>query len=304
MSFEQRVEAHHRVQYLDNFMLSTRYNGSKLAPYFTERSVSGEGSVAADLIGKSKMERAQARDRNNPDNPPDRTRRWLSNRGIVKTGQYLDQENKWNMIGDPQSELIAGQAVAAAEFKDRICLGINNEGEVEQGGLLGPVIEGKTGGGATVAFPAGNILAHSNTGLTVAKMRATRKKMGLDENDLASIRPVWAISTEEMDDLLAIIEAGGAGGLNVLEHPLMVDGRVKRFMGFDLLECNILPKSGQVRTTVAWIKTKVVLGVWQEVTPKLWNDSHAWNTPYAGISMNMDATRIEDLGVQQVLSFH
>ena len=183
-------------------------------------------------------------------------------------------------------------------FDDTI-LGLDENGALSDGGILGAISEGKRPGNAGTALPAAYKTVHNNQGLTVAKLRAARKKLGLDENDLEFITPVMAITTNQHDDLLGIVESASAS-LNMLEQPSIVDGKVKRLMGFDFVEVNRLPKVSSVRSCPVWIKDKIVLGVWQDIKPDMWNDTHARKTPYIHVDAYIDATRTEDLGVHVV----
>jgi hypothetical protein len=45
---------------------------------------------------------------------------------------------------------------------------------------------------------------------------------------------------------------------------------------------------------------RVKLGIWQDVKPDMWNDTHARNTPYIHVDAYMDATRVEDKGVHVI----
>lgn len=299
MPFDTRVEAHHQLQYGDNFMVATQQMGSKLRPYVTEKACAGEGAVAADTIQPARMRRRTERVRTNPDDPLARVRRWLVYRDPFDTGFYLDNVDRWRQIEDPQSELMMGLAAAAGRTVDDIILGIDEDGVVGQGGILGVVTEGKTPS-ATAALPSAQITVHGSAGLTIDKLRAARKRLGLDENLIAGIQPVMAITSAQNDDLLGII-ASGSANYNQLEQPHIVEGKVNRLMGFSFInDMNRLPKAGAIRSCPVWLRHQVVLGVWQDIQPLLINDTHAMNTPHASISLNMDATRKEDLGVHVI----
>ncbi len=297
MSFDQLVADHNKLMFGDNFMIATQQMGSKLRAYVTEKDCAGEGAVAADIVGEVKAKRRTERARTNIDNPPNRTRRWLVYRDLIETGQYLDKEDLWRQIDDPQSELLQAHAAAAGRAVDDTILGLDEDGNIDIGGVLGSVVEGKRPGGAGVGLPAKHKTVHGGTGLTIAKLRAARKRLGLDENQMGSIRPVMPITSNQNDDLLGIVE-GASSNLNMLEQPHIVDGFVTRLMGFEFInDMNRLPLVGNVRSCPVWLKHQVVLGVWQDLKTDLYNDTHAGNTPYAKVDFSMDCTRKEDLGV-------
>jgi len=179
-----------------------------------------------------------------------------------------------------------------------VILGLGNAGNVADGGSWGTAVGGKRPTGK-VALPAKHRTVHGGSGLTILKLRAARKQLGLDENDLSVYRPCMAITTNQHDDLLGIVEQANAS-LNMLEQPSIVDGKVTRLMGFDFVEMNGLPLTGSVRSCPVWLKHKVVLGIWQDVKPDMWNDSHAKNTPYIHVDAYMDCVRKEDTGVHVI----
>lgn len=296
MPYDAQVEDHHKLTFRDNFLMVTQRMGSKLRPFVSEMPCTGEGAVAADLIGEVTYSRSSSRPRTNIENVPSRSRRWLVYRDPIKTGQYLDSVDKFRMIDDPTSRLYETHVNAIKRGVDDTILGLDEDGTVDSGGILGAVAEGKRPGDGTASLASEFITVHGSAGLTVAKLRAARKKLGLDENDLDIYRPCMAITTNQHDDLLGIVE-GASSNLNMLEQPQIVDGKVTRLIGFDFVEMNGLPKSGTTRSCPVWLKKDVMLGVWQDVTADMWNDTHADNTPYMRAQCVMDATRIQDKGI-------
>ncbi|MDF2235373.1 phage capsid protein [Albimonas sp. CAU 1670] len=300
MSFDQLVEAHHKTTFAATFELALQQNGSKLRPFVAEQPCSGEGATAADLIGEINYQRGTGRRRSNIENVPGRTRRWHVFPDPIETGQYLDSVDKFRMIEDPSSKLMMAHTQAIGRGIDDTILGINPDGTLYQGGILGKIAEGKTPGAATKALPAAQTTVHDGAGLTIAKLRAARKRLGLDENDLDRVTPTMAITTNQHDDLLGIVE-NASSNLNMLEQPHIVNGKVTRLMGFQFVEINRLPTlAAGIRSCPVWIKDMVELGVWQDVKPDMWNDTHARNTPYCHVDAYMDCVRIQDAGVHVV----
>lgn len=298
MSFEQLVQDHHKLQFNDAFMLATQQKGSKLRAHVHHQSCSGEGSVAADVIGESNYQRGTGRRRSNIETPPPRTRRWLTYRDPIEWGMYFDNEDKFRQMGQPDSMLMQSGALAIGRGVDDTILGLNPDGTLDIGGLYGPVTEGKRPEG-TADFPAANRTVHGGTGLNVSKLRAARRKLGLDENDLDMLTPKMAITTNQHDDLLGIVESASAN-LNMLEQPQIVEGKVKRLMGFEFIEINRLLKDGTTRSCPVWLEDHVVLGCWQDVKTDMWNDTHTRNTPYGHVDAYMDATRAKDSGIHLI----
>ena len=107
------------------------------------------------------------------------------------------------------------------------------------------------------------------------------------------------VLARQHDDLLGIVEATSSN-LNQFEQPQMREGRVTRLLGFDFVETNRLPGLGATRSCPCWMPSKVKLGVWRDVRPRMWNDSSAGMLPYIEVDAIMDSTRVEDDGVQVI----
>lgn len=299
MSFDQLVEQHHKVTFAAELNLALSYNGSKFRPFVTEQTCAGEATTAAELIGDIEYMRGTGRRRTNIENVPARVRRWLVYRGPIETGQYLDKEDKFRQAMDASSALMQRHVGAVRKGIDDTILGVDQNGQIDAGGVLGPVLEGKEHTTAPKSLPSKHLTVHGGAGLTIAKLRKARKQLGLDENDMAVVQPVMAITTSQHDDLLGIVETASAS-LNMLEQPHIVEGKVKRLMGFNFVESNRLPHDGTSRSCPVWLKDKVVLGVYEDVKGDMWNDTSARNTPYMHVECTMDATRTEDEGVHVI----
>ncbi len=303
MPLDTQVEPHHKLSFLTNFELATQQWGPKLRRFVTERICTGEGAVAADLIGQVNYSRIPSRRRSNPENVPNRERRWLVYRDPIAVGDYIDNEDVFRQTGEPTSELIRNGSMAIGRGIDECILGLNEDGTIGEGGILGTIVEGKRPGGVGIALSSGNVTAHGGTGLTITKLRRARKKMGLSEVDLDRVTPVMAITQNQDDDLLGIVETGTAD-LNQFEQPQLRDGKVTRLMGFEFVHINGLPVRGAapnlIRSCPVWVPDDIILGVWQDVKTGLWNDTSARNTPYWHIDAYMDCTRREDVGVHVI----
>lgn len=292
------VQDHNKLTFDANIQLATQRHGPKLRRYVTEKMCTGEGATAANLIMPIVAVRDSGRRRSNIETTAERKRRWLIYRDPIAAGDYIDNEDVFRQSGEPASELVENAAKAIGRGIDDCILGIEG-GVVGEGGILGAVVEGKRPGGAGVALPGGNITVHGGTGLTIAKLRKARKALGLAEVDLDRVTPVMAITQNQDDDLLGIVETGTAD-LNQLEQPQLRDGKVTRLMGFEFVHINGLPKASTTRSCPVWVPSSIVLGVWRDVKADMWNDTSARNTPYWHVDAYMDCTRKEDVGVHVI----
>jgi len=295
MAFDTRVEASHQLGLSDAVSMALQQFGSKLRQYVTEKPASGEAIPASDLISPVNYQRGSGRRRSNIENPAARERRWLEYKDPIETGQYLDKEDVFRSAMNPTSELIATHTAAIGRGIDDIILGLDINGTVTDGGILGRVMTGKRLSGSSV-LPAANTVVHGSAGLTLAKLRAVRKALALAENDMDRAMPVMAIGAEQADDLIGLASAT-ASSLNPFELQQLESGKITQLMGFKFVEIQRLPLSGTTRTCPVWLPEMVMLGVWQDVVSGMWNDTAARNTPYMNIDCYMDCARKQDGGV-------
>ncbi len=290
------VEQHHKLSFSASVDLANQQLGSKLRMYFDEKACSGEAQTASEIIETIEAQRSTGRPRSNIENVAKRTRRWLIWRDEIKSGQYFDKEDSFRQIDRHDSEVVRGHTAGVNRWVDRICLGMDADGNIDAGGLLGPVSEGKRPETGTVALPAANTTDHGGTGMTIAKLRAARLKLATDENDLDRMTVNVAITPNQTDDILAIVEAAGSN-INLLDQDALKSGRIPGLIGFRFVETNLLYKDGNIRSCPVWTQDHVCLGVWEDVNGKIWNDGSADNLPYAKVCATMDATRKKDEGV-------
>ena len=157
-------------------------------------------------------------------------------------------------------------------------------------------------GGLAVSGAEGTDTLRNIDWLQFADMKVERANV-VSSDTVAPAAPVMAITQNQDDDLLGIVETGTAD-LNQFEQPQLRDGKVTRLMGFEFVHINGLPVRGAapnlIRSCPVWVPDDIILGVWQDVKTGLWNDTSARNTPYWHIDAYMDCTRREDVGVHVI----
>jgi len=298
MADDLTVEQSFRFSYQQTFQLVAQQTQSKFRQFVTEIAGRGPATAAADLVGDVEMQERNAKDRKLIEVDPFLHRRWLMMRKKFSVGKFIDSVDTLRQITSPTSEYIRAFNAAGRRQVDRIILGVNIDGSIGTGGLLGAVVEGETPS-TTVAFPSSQVIAAGGTGLTMAKLKAVREQFAKADYDLDMESPVMAIDPTEMTDLLGIVEAAGSS-INLAEQAQMIDGKVKRFMNMNFLESNRLPLNGTTRGCVAWMPSNIVLGVWEEISGDVFNVPSSDNEPYVKVQLRMDCTRKEDSGVIKV----
>ena len=302
MPIASLVEPHHRLEYADAVQMVAQQRRNPLAAAVTSIPARGEAMSASDLVNAVEYVYGEARSRRNTENPVSGTRRWLIRPDEIKSGQYIDDEDKYDMSRDPTSTFVTAHTGAVLRGRmDRIVGTRKIDGvyQVVDGGILGSAVDGKRPGSSGVALPAGQIIAAGGTGMTVAKcilavQTLNEADFGLEDDgdQLFCLLP-----PKGKADLLTIA-AASATPLNAFEIQQIKDGKPTTLMGITWIFSNRVPKdaSGNWQCPV-WAKSNIVEGVWQDIEGDIWNDTSADNKPYCRVRTRADVVRLQDKGV-------
>jgi hypothetical protein len=135
--------------------------------------------------------------------------------------------------------------------------------------------------------------------LNVAKLQqAVRMLMTFNKGELSEAVNC-AISSYEHDALLKEVQIVNKDYNN---SAVMVDGRVRRFMGVDFRVTERLAISSGNRLVPVWVKSGMHLGMWQDMMTKVSeraDKSHAWQVY---LCMTLGATRTQPGKVIRILA--
>lgn len=295
------VEQHHRLTYSNNVVMVAQQLGNPLAATVTSIRATGEAMSAGDMLNAVEYVYGEERSRTNVENPLAGSRRWLIRPPEIKSGQYIDDEDKFDMAMDPTSNFVTGHTRAVIRgCMDRI-MGVRKLAgaySVVDGGILGNAIEGKRPGTSGIALPGSQIIPVGSTGLTVDKMRTAiltlnQADFGLEDDDDL----YCAISPVQKDNLIAIAQASTTP-LNAFNIEQLKNGKPTSLMGLNWIVSNRVPKDASGNSLCPiWAKSNIVEGVWQDIEGDVWNDTHADNKPYVRVRTRRDVARLQDKGV-------
>jgi hypothetical protein len=135
--------------------------------------------------------------------------------------------------------------------------------------------------------------------MNVPKLRAARKKMGAAEVDLDFETPVVAMSAAQLDDML---NQAQAISLDFNEKPVLVDGKITRFMGMDFVHSERLPlNASSQRRNPVWVKSGMRAAVWEDITTDIRQRPDLINNPYqVSVTMMVGATRLQEFKVVEL----
>lgn len=251
------------TQFSTNLELLLQQKGSKLRMHVREGAHVGKQASPINQIGAVQM-RAPA-GRFSPKNRTDAdfVRRWVF--PIDKElDQYIDSFDELKTIVDPKSQYVEDAANAVGRAYDDII--ISAATGTAQLGTDGAAFTSETFD-TTNFRVADNFKASAACGLTVAKLIETKRILRKYHNDLDSDPLVLVIGSQQEADLLSQVEVVST---EFNDRPVLVDGQVKKFLGFNVVVMERLPiYTTTTRGVLAWVKSGMYLGLWQDMMNRI-----------------------------------
>lgn len=278
-------------QYAANVTLLAQQKGSKLRDAVRVENVTGK-QVFFDQIGATAARRRTSRHSDTPRMDTPHARRRCSMEDF-DWADLVDQEDKVRMLIDPTSTYAKSAANAMGRAID----------EVIVDAIRGSSFTGETGS-TSVALPPAQKVAVGATGLTLAKLIATKKLF--DAADIDNEGRYIAVTSEQLEDLLNNTTVTSADFNSV---KALVQGELETFLGFNFIRVDglridgtkILPIiTASDRACVAWQKDQVVLGLGAAPQARISERSDKNYAMQVFYSMSIGATRMQEVGVVEV----
>lgn len=289
-------------QYATNIQLLLQQKGSKLRDKVTVGSYIGKAASPVEQVGTVAMQPVTSRfaPMGRVDAPTDR--RWVYPSDF-DLPQLIDQFDKLRLLVDPASSYVQSAVYAAGRQMDDLIIA----------SFFGDAKTGETGGtttqfGTTVTTSGGRNVAVAHgaaaaTGLTVAKLREAKKRLMSSFVDIDS-DPICAVVTAaQHDNLLAEAQVIST---DFNERPVLVDGKVTRFLGIDIIHCERLvtgtdDAAGTSRAIPIFAKSGMHLAMWNDLTTDITQRKDLQGLPWqAYVYMTAGATRLEENKVVRV----
>lgn len=283
---------HYAQQFATNIELLLQQKGSKLRGLVTEASYMGEQASPVDQIGAIAMQPVVGRFEPIGRVDADTDRRWVLPSDF-DLNQLVDSFDKLRLLQDPTSKFVENAMNAAGRQIDDLIID----------SFFGTAKTGKSGSTSTSFLAANQVAvnfgASANTGLTVAKLRQARKILMSNEVEMDS-DPITVVATAaQMDNLLAEAQIIS---LDFNEKPVLMDGKIQRFLGMNFIHCERLDVDGSsYRRIPVFAKSGMHLGLWNDiktdVTQRKDLKGHPWQ---AYVYMSMGATRLEEKKIIEI----
>jgi len=192
-------------------------------------------------------------------------RRWVfPNEGEID--QLIDSFDELQTIVDPKAQYVqnAGNAVGRA-WDDNIIANATANAQVGQDAAsLTTESFNTTNFQIAVSFGAS-----AANGLSVAKLIETKRILRHYHNDLEADPLTLVIGSQQESDLLNQVEVVST---EFNERPVLVDGNVRKFLGFDIVCSERLPfnvGASNQRGVLAFVKSGMYLGMWKDTTNRV-----------------------------------
>lgn len=285
------------TQFATALELKLQQQGSKLRGKVREGYHVGKMASPVNQVGaiQSKAPAGRYAPKNRTDS--DFTRRWVfpTDREI---DQLIDSFDELKTIVDPKSAYVENAANACGrDWDDAIIAAATGNAQIGQ-----DAASLSTEAFDTTQFQvAVNFGASAAAGLTVAKMIETKRILRHYHNDLDADPLTLIIGSTQESDLLKQAQVTST---DFNERPVLVDGKVTRFMGFDIVVMERLPiVSANVRGCIAFVKSGLYLGMWKDTTNRVSIRNDLSSEPYdLYTSHSFGATRTQPGKVVQVLA--
>lgn len=286
-------------QYSTNIAMLLQQQGSRLRGAVMEHGFVGKAATVVEQFGAVTPVKNLARHSDTPLISTPQDRRWVYPTDY-DWADLIDSQDKLRMLIDPTGPYTqAGVMAMGRAMDDEIIngfFGTNNTGE---------------NGTTAVTFPAGQIVAanvgaSANTGLNVAKLRAAKKLLMQAEVDIDNDQLFVAITAQQHDNLLNEVQAIS---LDYTDRPVLVEGRIRAFMGFNFIHSERIPGgpsyAGSVSTgglyyVPCWAKSGLALGMWNDVQASVDKRPDKRNSWQVYVTATVGATRTEEKRCVQI----
>ncbi len=203
----------------------------------------------------------------------DFTRRWLTptDRDI---NQLVDSFDELRTILDVKPKYVEGAAAAFSRAWDDCLITA-----VTSTATIGVDIAGLS----TESFDTSNFQiastfgASAATGMTVAKMIEVKRIFRHYHVD-TDVEPItFVMGSQQESDLLNQVQVVST---EFNDKPVLVNGKITQFLGFDIVFSERLAQSASVRTCFAFARSGLYLGIWKDTNNRISQrtdlSSHPW----------------------------
>ena len=232
-------------QYSTNIQMLLQQQGSRLRNAVQNYSFMGKAASMAEQFGQVSPVRNQSRHSDTPLISTPQDKRWIYPNDY-DWADLIDNQDKLRMLIDPSGPYtMAGVWAMGRAIDDEIISGFFNANNTGENGTTSTnTLYAYNSNSQSVAATVG---AAAATGLNIAKLRAAKRKLLEAELDVDNDQLFCVITAKQHDDLL---NEAQAVSLDYNTRPVLVDGKITQFMGFNFIHSERIPGGASFNTAI------------------------------------------------------
>jgi hypothetical protein len=277
--------------------LKLQQTQSMLRGTVMEGSHVGKAASPVDYIGDIQMKAPAGRFAPNQPQNTDFSRRWVT--PVDKEGyQLIDTFDKLKLLMDPTNRYVeVAQAAVAREWDDRIIASAFATATI--GDSTGTLLTSTESFSTTNWQIASTFRSTAASGLTVAKMIEAKRIMRKAQVPVDTEARTWVTNSQGESDLLNQVQVVST---EFSDKPTLQEGKVTRFLGWDIKYSERLTSTSNVRQNMAYVRSGLYLGIWKDTENDIDRRKDLSGLPYQlATLMSSGATRLEPGRLLQVL---
>ncbi len=282
------VPTHFVQQYKNNVELLVQQMGSRFRRAVSTDTYTGKAGKAIEQVGPVTAQKKTSRHADTPLISTPADARWVFPIDY-EWADLIDTQDKLRMLIDPTSAYAMNGAMAIGRAMDDEI--ISAFFATSKTGENGTTDTTHSAGGGTVVTAA--------SGFTSAKLAEAMKALLEAEVDVERETIFCALSAEQHEELLNDTEAKS---LDFNRVPIMVDGRIRSWMGFEFILSERLTLSGSDRRCPVWVQSGMHLGMWEDLKTEITVRPDKSYATQVYVAATIGATRTEEKKVVEILS--
>lgn len=283
------------TQFATNLELKLQQMGSALRGKVATGSHVGKMASPINQVGAISMKTRADRFGPKVRTDADFTRRWVfPSDGEID--QLIDSFDELKTIVDPKSKYSTNAANAVGRgWDDEVIAAATRDSYIGQdAGAL--TTESFTTASYRIADTFGSTAA---SGLTVTKLIEAKRLLRKNQVDLEAEQATIVCGSTQESDLLKQAQVVST---DFNDRPVLVDGKVTRFMGFNFVYSERLPTyTTNTRGVLCFVPSGLYLGMWKDMTNRVSIRNDLSGEPYDLYTcVSYGATRLEQGRVLQI----
>ena len=284
------------TQFSTALELKLQQMGTLLRPRVSEGFHTGKMASPVNQVGAISMKAPAGRYAPKQRTDAEFTRRWVFPQD-KEVDQLIDSFDELKTIVDPKSKYVENAANAAGRAWDDAIIdaafAVSYTGQ-DANGLTQETFDATTFGVSDTFGASG-----TSVGLTPAKLIEARRKFRHYHVQLETDPLTLIIGSQQESDLL---QSALVTSLDYNERPVLTDGKVTHWLGFDFVYSERLPVSNSIRQCIAFARSGMYLGVWKETMNRVSIRNELSSEPYdLYTACSFGATRTQPGKVLQIL---